>query len=507
VPNFLTTAKAFLTGDYLRTRQATPEQKFNPADQAINWTYVSHLVNTANTSAFSTDGTGDGNSAVFACLMAISLASIEPPLTVFRESKKGTQRDPAPEQPLQDFLDDPNPWLDILEIRFWSEWARHLDGNAYLLKVRSGDARSGNPIELWPISPMVMTPWTDKGSPNFIDAYKWKKADGRYDYIPPENVIHFKLGIDDCDMRKGMSPLKRLTREILSDAEATKFADALLRNFGIPGLVVEVPKDAPPLAEDQILAMKAKMQATFGADNRGGVGVLTGGAVMRQFGFSPEQLNLKSLHDVPETRIAAVMGIPPAMAGLGVGLEQTSNFASMKQIRENFTEVKLLPQWKMDEAKWNKHLKPDFTSDKTLVIAHDLTDVRALQEDEDAKWTRVVTAWDKGVLTLDQALSLLGEAKAGGDEGGKRKGSTPEALAGATGPSNALPSATPTTPQPPNAPAAPGKALEAKSMLDDWPSLMQGLVELGVPAMAQDVDKLYDTRRRQTKRDILAGRL
>ena len=117
---------------------------------------------------------------------------------------------------------------------------------------------------------------------------------------------------------------------------------------------------------------------------------------MRQFGFSPEQLNLEALHNVPETRIAAVMGVPPAVAGLGVGLAQTSNFASLKQVRENFTEVTLIPTWRMDAAKLNKQLDPDFTDDRTVTIAHDLTNVRALQEDEDAKYKRL----DEGVRSF-----------------------------------------------------------------------------------------------------------
>lgn len=500
----LTTARSILSGDYLQSERPQPDQKFNPSDGAVNWTYVNHLVNTANTTPYNASGTGDGNSAVFACLMAIAMASIEPPLTVYRKAKKGTQLDPQPDQPLQDFLNDPNPWLDMLEIRFWLAWAKHCDGNAYLLKVRSGSSTAGNPVELWPISPNRMKPWTEKGSNNFIDSYQWARVGTVPEYVPPENVIHFKLGIDDRDPRLGLSPLKRLTREIMSDAEATRFADALLRNFGIPGLVVEIPKEAPPMAEDQILNLKAKISAAFGSENRGGVGVLTGGALMKQFGFSPEQLNLKGLHDVPETRIAAVMGVHPGIAGLGTGIEQAANFASMKQVRENFTEVKLIPLWKMDEAKWNKHLRPDFVSDPNIVIAHDLGDVRSLQEDEDAKWTRVVAAYKEGILTLDQALSLIGEEKAGGEDGDKRKGSTPGPLPGATGPLGALP----VPGRPPAALPVPGKALEAleaKNMLESWPDLMQGLVELAVPAMVEDFDRLQDTRRRRVKRELLGG--
>jgi HK97 family phage portal protein len=226
-------------------------------------------------------------------------------------------------------LDDPNPDLDMLEIRWWLNYARHIDGNAYLVKARNGNEITGEVAQLWPVSPSRMKPWTERDSPNFIDYYRYQRADGDYEKIPVENVIHFKLGVDDRDHRMGLSPLKRLIREIASDAEATLYASALLMNYGTPGLVIS-PPESVEMTEESILKVKERTKAAFYGANRGGVAVLTGGATMSQFGFSPEQLNLKALHDFPETRIAAVLGVPASMAGLGVGLEQTSNFASAR---------------------------------------------------------------------------------------------------------------------------------------------------------------------------------
>lgn len=331
----------------------------------------------------------DGNSAVFACLMALAFAHIEPPLKVLRQTTPETDPTWLVASPLQGLLDNPNPWHDALELWFWTAYARHCDGNAYLRKIRAGDETSGAVVELWPVSPRLMRPITEANSQNFIDYYEYEYAPGRRERIDTANVIHFRIGIDDRDMRLGLSPIKRLVREIASDSEATAFGDALLHNFGIPGLVVQTPAEAPELSRDEALSLKAAVSESFGNGNRGNVGILQGGADMKQFGFSPEQLNLEALHNVPETRIAAVMGVPPAVAGLGVGLEQTSNYASLKQVRENFTEVKLIPTWRMDAAKLNTQLKPDFSDDRTLWVQHDLTNVRALQEDEDAKYKRL----------------------------------------------------------------------------------------------------------------------
>lgn len=412
---------------------------------------------------------GDGNSAVFACLMALSMGHIEPPLRVWNRNA-----DSSPvwlsDSPFQALLDDPNPHHDDLEVWFWTQWARHLDGNAYLRKVRSGNDRTGNVVELWPVSPTLMQPVTEKGSTNFIDYYKYAYAPGKFEKVPPENVVHFRIGIDDRDHRLGLSPLKRLVREVCSDDEATKFADALLRNFGIPGLVVVPPANAN-FTEEQATALKQRVAAEFGTDNRGNVGVLSPGADMKQFGFSPEQLNLHALHDVPETRICAAMGVHPAVAMLGVGLTQTANYASLNAVYEAFTERKLVPSWRMDAAKLNKQLKPDFTDDRNVYVEHDLTEVRSLQEDRNQLFGRLDEAVKTGWITADEARAEIGLPPLGQ-----------------------------------TAPASNAKErivqFKAGELTAD---MLQAVVELAEPRFQAELESYFDDQRKRVKRALVSG--
>lgn len=492
--NPIAAAWSYLRGDDLKF-----ERKFNPADAGVNWERVQSLVRYLDPNRDSYSASGDGNSAVFACLMALSLGSIEPPLSVFKRSAKG-KLDPVLTHPIQDFLDEVNPDLDILELRFWSTWAKHCDGNAYLLKVRSGNALTGNVIELDPISPTRMRPWTEKGSKNFIDYYQFDDRPGHHEEIPKENVIHFKLGVDDQDPRKGLSPLKRLVREIASDAEAMRFQDQLLANFGIPGLVVQLPPDVV-MSRDEKLEMKTGIEQAFGSSNRGNVGLLTEGATMAQFGFNPQQMNMEVLHNVSESRICSVMQVHPAVAMLGVGLMQTANFASLKAVYEAFTERKLVPLWKMDEQKWRK-LRVDFTSDKSIVIMHDLSDVRALQEDQDALYMRLDTAVKTGWVLPDEARSEVGLPPM--PDG---KGMEPIAKPAPLVPGQ-VPGQPPTPGQPPVDPNAPptGKSFEVKTDdLTRWPEMMQGLVELGTPGFTDDLSTFQRSQKRRVQRALVDG--
>jgi len=476
------------------------EVKFSPADPTVNWQYINHLVYTANTDG--NYGRGDANSAVFACLLALSLGGIEPPLMTYRkDTAHGGELEPQPDHPMQAFLDDPNPDLDMLELRFWTIWARHADGNAYLLKERTGNSTAGLPVRLWPINPMKMRPYTEPG--DFITSYEYDKPQGGKEYIPKENILHFKVGVDPLDPRKGLSPLHRLIREIGSDAEATKFMDALLRNFGIPGLVAQLPQEAV-LSPDQITEMKTRLSQEFGNERRGNVGILTGGATMEQFGFSPDQLNVKVLHDFPETRICAVMGVDPLVARLGVGLEQTSNYASAKQVRENFTELTLGPMWRMDEAKWNRSITPDFTSDKAIVIKHDLTEVRALQEDENSRHQRIREDFLAGMLTRETALRELGyDAELKPDDTlFIPRGGAFVAVKDSLNVSNAgaIPTEPGGAPPPPAVPRGNAPPLPPAKSMDAFADVVQAVVDKAAQDFEKDLQKLQDAQKRRVQR-------
>lgn len=350
---------------------------------------------------------GDGNSAVYACLQAIATALAEPPLRAYRDWPG--ERVKQDGTPFAQLLARPNPNLTMAQLLGYISNCLHIDGNAYWRKLRAGDDLTGNVVEVWPISPSALKPVTERGSGDFISYYRYYVRPGIYEDIPPENIVHFRMGIDDADHRLGCAPLKRLVREVSSDEQATRYADRLLSNLAINGLSLEWDKDAPPIDKPTADELKARISAAYGGDNVGSVSVLSPGAKLVQHGFSPEQMDMKTLHRVPEERIAAVLGIPAVVAGLGAGLDRAtySNFA---EAREAFTEMKLIPTWRAIEDSVTMALAPDFTSERDVRAAFDLADVRALQADEDARATRLQIYVAAGILDVDEARAEIGRA-------------------------------------------------------------------------------------------------
>lgn len=415
----------------------------------------------------------DANSAVFACLLAISVAYPEAPLRVYQAAREPGRRDMLPDSPFQKLLDEPNPWMGAEELWFWIQWAKHCDGNAYVRKVRSGNPETGNVIELWPISPRLVEPKTIKGSGDFVSFYRYHYDAGHYEDISPNNMIHFRLGINDADMRLGLSPLKRLVMEVSSDGEATQFTDALLGNYGVPGLVVTTPQDVQ-MDATKAMALKESVSSAFGSKNRGNVSIITNGGKIEQFGFDPRSMDLEAIHRLPEERISAVLRVPAIIAGLGAGLSRAT-YANFREARAMFTEQCILPLYRFDQRVINQRLRPDFTSDPKVYAAFDLTDVRALQEDEDSKYNRLNEAVKTGWVTPDEARADVGLPPLGDQ-------------------------------LQPAPPVVGSKALEFKAGdFTNHPDLMAALVELAQPSLEADLEDFFDAQRKRVKRKIMGA--
>jgi HK97 family phage portal protein len=348
---------------------------------------------------------GSGNSAVFACLQAISSSIAEPELTVYkvapgeRVEQEGT--------PLGALLRRPNPHFSMDTLLWYMANCLKVDGNAYWRKLRSGNPETGAVVELWPISPTRITPVTDRGSGDFISRYRYYHRPGQYEDISPDNIVHFRVGMDDGDHRVGVSALKRLIREVSSDAQATRYADRLLSNLAINGLSLEFPPDARAITPAVADELKARISAAYGGDNVGAVSVLSPGAKLTQHGFSPEQMDMKTLHRVPEERISAVIGVPAIIAGLGAGLEHAT-YANAATARELFTEMTLIPMWRAIAATLTTALVPDFSSDSAVIVDFNISTVRALQDDEDKKANRLKIYVEAGILDINEARAEIG---------------------------------------------------------------------------------------------------
>ena len=468
-------------GDLPTPASAKNEQKssapgFVPADASGTVVILNRLVQIPG--PLSGRG-GDGNSAVFACLQVIASSVGEPALRVYRQTTAGQVA--VPTSPLGDLLARPNPHFALDTLLGYVSSCLHVNGNAYWRKLRAGDPETGNVVELWPISPSRVEPVTRPGSEDFISYYRYTTGQGRPEEISPANIVHFRYGLDDADHRLGCAPLRRLLREISSDEQATRYADRLLANLAINGLTLSFDKDSPAIDQATADELKARVSGAYGGDNVGGVSVLSPGATLTQLGFSPEQMDLKVLHRVPEERISAVLGVPAIVAGLGAGLDR-STFANFGEAREMFTETKLLPLWKSLAADLTLQLVPDFTTDRSTLLAFDTSEVRALADDQNELATRLKTLVEAGIITDDEARAEIGLAP--------------------RGPTAAASPPTPATRRRPHIVTLPARESKA---IEDLPRAYEQIRADDLPAWVDELVAFFDDQARRVVRRLRSG--
>ena len=283
-------------------------------------------------------------------------------------------------------------------------------GNADWLKIRS---RTGRVVQLWWVPQSLVEPrWPADGS-RFISHYDYR-AGTLPNRVDPEDIIHFRFGLDPDNPRKGLSPLASVLREIFTDDEAANFSASLLRNLGVPGVILN-PKQAFGGSDEEMELVKEKFRETFGGDNRGDVMLMRGPTDVHVLSFSPDQMNLRDLRRIPEERVSGVLGVPAIVAGLGAGLDR-STFANMAEAREMAYESGIIPLQRLVAAELSEQLLADFDGEDQARVEFDLRNVRVLQEDRKVHAERLGVLVQRGVMKRSEARAEMGLPVSRGDD-------------------------------------------------------------------------------------------
>ena len=244
------------------------------------------------------------NSAVTACVNWLARTFPEAPLVITRPDEFGGRKI-DPDHELAGLLHRPNDFYSgpVMLMALVVDYVT--TGNAYWLKIRS---RTGRVVKLWWVPQSLVEPrWPADGS-RFISHYDYR-AGTLPNRLDPEDIIHFRFGLDPDNPRKGLSPLASVLREIFTDDEAANFSASLLRNLGVPGVILN-PKQAFGGSDEEMELVKEKFRETFGGDNRGDVMLMRGPTDVHVLSFSPDQMNLRDLRRFPKNASAASWACP-----------------------------------------------------------------------------------------------------------------------------------------------------------------------------------------------------
>ena len=345
---------------------------------------------------------GRQSSIVMACVGWAQCTFPEAPIILEKLDKDG-EWDRIYDHPFLAIMEQPNPYYSglLMSMSLIADWM--LDGNVYYRKVRSS---AGRVVEqLYIPSTMIEPHWPYDGK-KYIDYYNYSSGTS-HEQIPPEDIIHFRNGLDPENTRKGCSKLKSLFREIFTDDEAANMTASLLKNLGVPGLVIS-PGKGMSASPDEAKDTKKWFEENFTGDKRGKPLVMKGDTQVQQFGFTPQEMDLKALRRIPEERISGVFGIAAIVAGLGAGLDR-STFANFAEAREAAYESFIIPTQRLTADVLKHQLLSEYEDDLSQWrVGYDLSEVRILQEDETARVTRVNQMVAGGYLQVADAQRMAG---------------------------------------------------------------------------------------------------
>ena len=379
-----TTGNSFIRG----------EQSFN------NATFIQGYDTSAGDWDLKNLGNGESNSAVTSCLQVLGISFSEATLEICSKDDNGDKMT-VPNHPLTILMRRPNPYMSGDVIQNYIINAMHVHGNAYLLKQKNN---AGELVALYPLMPSAVTP---KGSETeLITHYEYETQQDTYK-IDNTEIVHFKLGLDPNNHKMGYSPLKTVLREIFGDESAGQMATALLSNMGVPSVMI-TPKDEFGLSEEEAKQIQTTYQQKVSGKNKGKPLVISGQMNVEKLSFSPKDLDIGLLRRVPEERISAVLGVPAILAGLGAGLANAT-YSNARELREFFTENKLIPLWKMvAEEMTQQILQPDYDVSTFTYAEYNFSEVRALQTDHNDLFSRMNVGVQGGWVTVGEARNAVG---------------------------------------------------------------------------------------------------
>jgi len=341
------------------------------------------------------------NSAVAACVHWFMRVFPEAPLFVETVDENGnTQYDY--DNKAVNLLKNPNQFYSgsILLMGVITDYLT--TGNAYITKIKNA---SGQTIELWYTPSKLIQPRAPKDTTTEYVTYYEYKPFGQSIRLEVDDVIHFRYGIDPENVRKGLSPLGSVLREIFTDDEAANYSASLLKNMGVAGLFMTPRESLSGLSREAAETMKRKFKERFTGDRRGEPFVSNMPLDIMKLSFSPSEMNLRDVRRIPEERVASVLGIPAIVAGLGAGLDRAT-FSNMSEAREMAYESGVIPLQRLIATDLTTQFLNEFQ--EMGQFAFDNRMIRVLQDDQVSNANRITNLYKSGIITRAEARQQSG---------------------------------------------------------------------------------------------------
>jgi hypothetical protein len=199
-------------------------------------------------------------------------------------------------------------------------------------------------------------------------------------------------------------------REIATDNQASSTAYGLMKNSGLPSLLVspDANNDIVDVNDDDLRTMKKRLEDSFTGDNSGSIAVMSSPFKVEKVSFSPSDMALDVIRHTPEERITSALGLNCLVLNLSAGL-QNSTYSNLQEAEQSAWNQGVIPLLTVFAESITQSLLPEFAETKDGdFFKFDLHKILALQEDQDALIKRAEVLYKSGIIDRSTAKRMIG---------------------------------------------------------------------------------------------------
>lgn len=251
-----------------------------------------------------------------------------------------------PPENLKRLLEQPNPYMDYIEMMELLIIDLLLVGNAYWFKWKTNS--EGQPLALYRLAP----PYVEVGTkPWGVGSYIYQIPNADKLEIQPQEVIHFKLANPDPkNPFYGVGILQGAGRAADLEIALTDTQSSYMENHAMPSIAVESERRVP---RDVFKKIRAQLRARAqGPKNAGELLVLEAGLKLNSVAPSASEAGYGELTKLSRDRVFSWFRMNPKL----VGITDESSPETLREAQQHFDNKTARPLMNKLQAKLTKEL-------------------------------------------------------------------------------------------------------------------------------------------------------
>ena len=285
---------------------------------------------------------------------------------------------PRPNDPLEQLLEQPNPYMTRQEFIERMSQFMLLGGNAPWVKLRGkrlGVPGVNTPLELWPLFPQAVQVDSDGMVPKkyhyYPDGRGGEARDASASHYDPKDVIHHRLP-SPSDPIWGISPLMAAAKAVDTDVMSARWQLTSFNNRAIPDILVSFDAELSP---DQYRRARTQVAEQHqGTQNSRAPWVLGNQAAVRQLSLTPVEMDFIRSRAANRQSICSIFNVFPLVIAVMEGI----SLSQVEVILKHHWIQTVIPFLDRAMGEINLSLTPDFGGNRYAWF--DTSNVDALTE-------------------------------------------------------------------------------------------------------------------------------